>query len=467
MLVAGALLVAILAGTAVRLRTGDQGMYDDTIIRRYAAVLYPVAQQEVAESTKAAVDGINEPAEILVPVLLKSKEQEGMLGVAIFDPEGSIIQHTDTLLLPELVPGDYALLLSGEQISRYTADFPLKNNFAGMTGTAPVLEVLLPLRGSDGTKPIGFIAFYIDARKLSQELAAVDQRFERETTTAIVIGTALIAIVLAAGYWGLSRAERLIAERNDRLMRANFELTLAAKASALGQITSHLIHGMQGSVASLRAVVSNRPLEGVESGDWKSAADYTGRLQDMIQETVAILGDTEAQFSYLLKGKDLADTIRRRNAPAATDKGVALDVTGDFENGLDSYRGSLVCLIAANLVQNAIAATPPGRRVAVELRDSGGSITLLVADEGSGISDDVKPRLFEPGHSSRARGTGLGLAISQLLARQIGASLILVDTHSHGTIFRLTLPRQSQECIAGALDESGSSALCRDGPVKS
>jgi signal transduction histidine kinase len=105
--------------------------------------------------------------------------------------------------------------------------------------------------------------------------------------------------------------------------------------------------------------------------------------------------------------------------------------------------------------------------VAVALRDSGGSITLLVADEGSGISDDVKPHLFEPGHSSRAGGTGLGLAISQLLARQIGASLILVDTHSHGTTFRLTLPRQSQECIAGALDESASSALCRDGPVKS
>ena len=54
--------------------------------------------------------------------------------------------------------------------------------------------------------------------------------------------------MLAAGYWGLRRAERLIAERNDRLIHANFELTLAAKASDLGQITSHLIHGMQGPV---------------------------------------------------------------------------------------------------------------------------------------------------------------------------------------------------------------------------
>ena len=171
-----------------------------------------------------------------------------------------------------------------------------------MTGTAPVLEVLLPLRGNDLAKPLGYIAFFIDARKLSYELTACPpERFENETTTAIAISTVLIAIVLAAGYWGLRRAERLIAERNDRLIHANFELTLAAKASALGQITSHLIHGMQGPVASLRAVVSNRSPDGAQSDDWKSAADYTERLQDMIQETVALLGDTEAQFSYYLR----------------------------------------------------------------------------------------------------------------------------------------------------------------------
>ena len=140
----------------------------------------------------------------------------------------------------------------------------------------------------------------------------------------------------------------------------------------------------------------------------------------------------------------MADTIRRRNAPAATDKGVALEVAGDFETGLDSYRGSLLCLIATNLVQNAIAATAPGRRVDVALRDSEGSILLFVSDEGSGISEDVKPHLFEPGHSGRVAGTGIGLAISKLLARQIGASLVLVDTNAHGTTFRLTLPRNTQ-----------------------
>ena len=140
----------------------------------------------------------------------------------------------------------------------------------------------------------------------------------------------------------------------------------------------------------------------------------------------------------------MADTIRRRNVPAATDKGVALEVAGDFETGLDSYRGSLLCLIATNLVQNE--SPQPLRGAAWMLCCAIRKVRFcsLWSDQGSGISEDVKPHLFEPGHSGRVAGTGIGLAISKLLARQIGASLVLVDTNAHGTTFRLTLPRNTQ-----------------------
>jgi len=62
-----------------------------------------------------------------------------------------------------------------------------------------------------------------------------------------------------------------------------------------------------------------------------------------------------------------------------------------------------------------------------------------VSDEGHGIPDEVRPHLFEPGRTGRAGGTGIGLAISQLLARQIGATLLLESTGPKGTTFCLTL----------------------------
>ena len=50
----------------------------------------------------------------------------------------------------------------------------------------------------------------------------------------------------------------------------------------------------------------------------------------------------------------------------------------------------------------------------------------------------LRAHLFEPGFSGRPGGTGLGLSISQLLAKQIGATLMLDATGPNGTSFRVT-----------------------------
>jgi signal transduction histidine kinase len=337
-------------------------------------------------------------------------------------------------------------LLGNNPISRYHPDFPLDRYFSGIGGRPaqrhlPVLEVLLPLHSRDGVRTLGFVQYYIDARHLTGELAAIDQRVTRQTLHILAIGGTLIALVLTVGYGGMSRAQRIIAERNERLTRANFELSLAAKTSALGLITSHLIHGLQGPVAGLRAVMADRGASADTAlADWESAVGYTDRLQAMIAETVTLLGDAGAQTTYELTGRELATIIRNRSLSAAAAKGVTLVVGDGFDQSLDSHRGGLLCLIATNLIQNAIEATDDGRRVTATLTHGAASIVLMVRDEGRGIPDSISAHLFEPGYSGRPGGSGLGLAISHLLARQIGATLALESTGEGGTTFRLTLP---------------------------
>ena len=271
----------------------------------------------------------------------------------------------------------------------------------------------------------------------------MDQRVARLTNATLGVGALLIAGVVVIAYLGLRRAARLIEERNARLVHANFELSLAAKTSALGQITSHLIHGLQGPVAGLRAVVAGRDTTTATAAeDWATAADYTDRMQTMIQETVALLGDTASQTSYELSGHELAAIVRQRSAAAAEKKGVALSVHGGFDRGLDSHRGGLLCLIVSNLVQNAIEATAAGDHVTVSFGNERDHATVIICDEGHGIPDELRPHLFEAGRSGRTGGSGLGLAISRLLARHIGATLILSSSNPGGTVFHITLPLQ-------------------------
>jgi signal transduction histidine kinase len=68
-------------------------------------------------------------------------------------------------------------------------------------------------------------------------------------------------------------------------------------------------------------------------------------------------------------------------------------------------------------------------------------VLIHVADNGAGIPEKVRERLFQPfAGSVRSGGTGLGLVISRELARAHGGDLSLVRTGPEGTTFRVEIP---------------------------
>lgn len=214
--VAGILLIAILAGVVFRFRSGERAVIHRTIIERDATVLYPEALQLAAEAESALADTASDPADILIPVL-RSARQEGMLAAVAFDLRGDPIQAVpSTLLLPELAPEDYPVLLGGQTISRYHPAFALDQAFSQLSGppsarTIPVLEVLLPVHGRDGSRTLGFVQYLIDGHKLAEQLASVDRQLDREAAGTLAAGSALIALVLAGAFLALGRANRAIA----------------------------------------------------------------------------------------------------------------------------------------------------------------------------------------------------------------------------------------------------------------
>lgn len=102
--------------------------------------------------------------------------------------------------------------------------------------------------------------------------------------------------------------------------------------------------------------------------------------------------------------------------------------------------------ILANLIANAIAATPAGGRVDVFAATTASSHTLTVSDTGTGIAADDLPRIFDRlyrADSARARdrgGSGLGLAIVKGLVDALGGSVRAESTPGAGSRFTVTLP---------------------------
>jgi two-component system sensor histidine kinase SenX3 len=121
-------------------------------------------------------------------------------------------------------------------------------------------------------------------------------------------------------------------------------------------------------------------------------------------------------------------------------------VTGG-ERGL-AVSGSESQLITAlgNLVDNAIAYSPEGTRVAIGIRQRDSLVEVSVSDQGMGIAEPDLDRIFErfyradPARSRATGGTGLGLAIVKHIATNHGGSVDVWSVEGSGSTFTLRLP---------------------------
>ena len=98
--------------------------------------------------------------------------------------------------------------------------------------------------------------------------------------------------------------------------------------------------------------------------------------------------------------------------------------------------------VMINLLENGIAVLPDGGEISINVStdDENKNILIRVADNGPGVKDDDKLRLFEPYFSTKKSGTGLGLAIANAIIADHGGSIRVEDNIPKGTVFIIELP---------------------------
>ncbi|MGF1626723.1 MAG: nitrogen regulation protein NR(II) [Alphaproteobacteria bacterium] len=235
-------------------------------------------------------------------------------------------------------------------------------------------------------------------------------------------------------------------------------------------IERRLTHrGAARSVSAMAALLAHEvknPLSGIRGAAQLlelSANESDRRLTRLIcEETDRICGLVDRMESFA-DGRALPRTevnIHRildhvRNVAAA---GFARHVGFQlaFDPSLPPALGNHDALVQAflNLVKNAVEAAPKhnaritlgtafrhGLRLAAAAGGERMELPLMVSvsDNGGGIPEDLRPHLFEPFVSSKARGTGLGLALVAKVVQDHGG-VIEFDTSSQGTEFRMFLP---------------------------
>jgi signal transduction histidine kinase len=97
----------------------------------------------------------------------------------------------------------------------------------------------------------------------------------------------------------------------------------------------------------------------------------------------------------------------------------------------------------SNLLKNAVQSIPDGRegRINVELSSSpDGYCTIIISDNGVGIADNQRDKIFRPNFTTKSSGMGLGLSMVKNIVEIIGGTIWFTGEYNKGTSFHIRLP---------------------------
>ncbi len=267
------------------------------------------------------------------------------------------------------------------------------------------------------------------------------------TTTSISVGEGEAPSVTAI-FTDISDQKRLeeLHLRTERL-------------EAVAELSASLAHEIKNPLASIRSSVEQ--LTPQEDEDQRFLVQLVVRESDRLSRLLTEFLDFSRVQVANRESIDLdavaakaADVVRKHpDCPASA----VIEVTA--EKAVLDGDEDLLHRVAVNLILNAVQATDGEARVTVEVRDAeasdlppgvllGHAVLLRVSDNGPGIPQELRERLFEPFVSGRVGGSGLGLAIVQRAVEAHRGVILVESEQGEGTVFSVLLPKSGTTEVA-------------------
>ena len=176
----------------------------------------------------------------------------------------------------------------------------------------------------------------------------------------------------------------------------------------------------------------------------RTTLDETGRLDTLINNILLSSQLDGADYKTSKEELDLsalAEDVLQQFRSRYPDRQLDAFIQPDIELQGDAL---LLKLLVSNLLENANKYSAKDTAIKCRLMANGGTILLQVSDEGIGISNDEKRKVFDKFYrigaeeTRTAKGTGLGLFICQKIARHHGAAIAVEDNAPQGTTFTVS-----------------------------
>jgi signal transduction histidine kinase len=241
----------------------------------------------------------------------------------------------------------------------------------------------------------------------------------------------------------VGRAFNSMLENIARMMR---ELSQREAVAAMGEIAATMAHQVRSPATAIRLDVQRAhdklPSNAPERALLARALGQLDRMERAVGAALKLARAARADFAEL----DVREPLDRAVAGVVREhahRAVTVKTSATSREPL-SVHGDAASLeqLFANVLTNAAQASPDGGHVLVSVEGNGGpQLSIIVRDQGPGMSANVLARAGEPLFSTKPEGTGLGLAIARRIAAAHGGTVSIDSTLGAGTTVAVHLPR--------------------------
>lgn len=268
--------------------------------------------------------------------------------------------------------------------------------------------------------------------------------------------------------WG-RELERLVKRKGEDLVKARELAFENEKFAALGRLAANVAHEINNPLASIAGYAEELRDLLNDLEDWQHnpetvhfpealriIEDQAFRCKDILKRLLGLARTDKIKISSLDVGDLVRETVTLTEA-SARKRGVKLTLRGPKTAGpmIDSDSGALVQVVT-NLIENAVDAAnaaagsrdePGAVEVSVATRKEPGlaeECIIRVSDNGFGVPEDLKEKIFDEFYTTKpiGRGTGLGLAICQTMTKRLGGRIEVESLTGTGAAFSIVLPFQ-------------------------
>ncbi len=214
------------------------------------------------------------------------------------------------------------------------------------------------------------------------------------------------------------------------------------KLQIIGKLTASLIHEIRNPLSAiklnldyLKMISDEMPLEANESVE--VCTDALNRIQNLIDNMFTLVkknnnGISTYSINQITRS---AYGIMRYNAEK---KNVKFNIELDEAISETSYDKSKLLQVFLNLITNAIESCETGGEINVKTILMGNKIIWEVRDNGVGIKEEDRNKIFQDFYTSKEKGTGLGLSVCKMLLQEYQAELDFESEAGRGSRFFIT-----------------------------